>query len=52
MGWGKRWVWEGQKQRQGDQLGMVAIQVRSDESLSSDIDTRDGKEESTEVLRN
>lgn len=39
-----------QDQRQGDQLGTVAMQVRSAESLGSHSDARSGKEESTKML--
>lgn len=40
-------MWEGRDERQGDQVGVVAIQVRNDESLNSGSDARDGKEENT-----
>lgn len=51
MGWGNMWEWEGQEQREGGQLGVVATQVRSDESLNTGSDAGVGKEGSTKVLR-
>ena len=46
------WVWKRQDQRQGDQLGVVAIQVRNDESLSSDFDVGKERKRFPKVLRN
>ena len=52
IAWGKTWVWKGQDQRQGDQLGVVAIQVRNDKSLSSDFDVGKERRRYPKILRN
>ena len=45
-------MWKGQDQRQGDQLGVVAIQVRNDKSLSSDFDVGKERRRFPKILRN
>lgn len=51
MGWGNMWEWEEQDQREGGQLGVVALQVRSDGSRNTGSDAGDRKGGRTKVPR-